>query len=145
MFLDHINSLTERRKSVATTYLSVNAAITAALAFILKDGRLVGLPEQASALALLAAGVIGTSLWRRLTRQHSVLIRWWYEQLRSLERRMSASSGLITKEYNELYSEASRSKPIVGLTRYEINLTWLFTVIYVLFAIGIIVTGQVLI
>jgi hypothetical protein len=135
-FLDHVADLANRRQSVTTTYLSVNTAISAALAFLFRDGDLAGPVEQISAVALLVAGLVASSLWRNLIGQYSVLISWWYEQLRILESASSQGSGLITKEYNRWYVNEPGTKSI-GLTRYETRLTWLFTVVYLLFGLGI--------
>jgi hypothetical protein len=138
-FLDHVAGLANRRQSVTTTYLSVNTVITAALAFLFRDGSLAGLVEQLSAIALLVAGLVASSLWRTLIGQYSVLIGWWYEQLRVLEDGMSGGSELITKEYNRWYVKEP-GKETIGLTRYETGLTWLFTIVYLSFGLGIVLT-----
>jgi hypothetical protein len=136
IFLDHVNGLATRRQSVSTTYLSVNTVISAAMAFLFRDGQLSGWIEQVSVLALLVAGFVASSLWRRLIRQYSLLIGWWYEQLRALENTMSAGSKAITKEYDRWYLK-EQDKAAIGLTRYETGLTWLFTAMYALFSLGI--------
>jgi hypothetical protein len=123
-FLDHVVGLADRRQSVTTTYLSVNTAITAAAAFLFRDGDLAGPVERISAMALLVAGLVASSLWRTLIGQYSLLIGWWYEQLRTLEGNMSGTGGLITKEYDRWYVKEPGKKTI-GLTRYETGLTWL--------------------
>jgi hypothetical protein len=139
LFLDQIHRLTDRRQTVTTAYLTVNAAIVGALAFLFKEGYMPGWPQQASALALFAAGLVACDLWRRLILQYSTLLDWWYEQLRALEERVSECSGLIGKEYAELYG-GGQGGSRVGLTRYQIGLTWLFTAIYGIFALSILVT-----
>jgi hypothetical protein len=136
LFFDHVNGLMERRTSVTTTYLSVNAAIIAALAFLFKDGQLSSLQEKTSALLLIFAGFVASILWSVLIRQHSILVGWWYEQLRGLESAMPESTKLITEEYNNLYFD-TRGKAKVGLTQYELGLALLFAVTYVLFSLGI--------
>jgi hypothetical protein len=138
IFLERADNLANRRQSVTTTYLSVNTAITAAIAFLFRNGYLAGWVEQASALALLIAGLVASSLWRTLIGQYSVLIGWWYEQLRLLEGTMPAGSKLITKEYDRWYV-GEPGKATIGLTRYETGLTWLFTAVYVLFGLGILI------
>jgi hypothetical protein len=138
LFLHHVVGLTERRQAVTTTYLSVNIALTAAVAFLFKDGQLSGWVEQVSTLALLAAGIYASSLWRKLIGQYSTLIGWWYEQLRGLEDGMFEGSKSLTKEYDRWHSE-NQGRAAVGLTRYETGLTWLFTVVYVLFFVGTLV------
>lgn len=135
LFLNHVVGLTERRQTVTTTYLSVNAAITAAVAFLFKDGQLSGWVEQVSTMALLAAGIYASDLWRRLIRQHSTLIGWWYEQLRALEGSMGQGSKSLTNEYDKWHSE-EQGKTAIGLTRYETGLTWLFTTLYLSFFVG---------
>ena len=139
LFLEQVNKLTERRQKVTATYLSVNAAIVGVISFVLKDVQMVGWGKHLSALMLLIAGVIICDLWRRLIKQYSTLLGWWYEQLRTIEENMSESSKLLTKEYQELYTDKHRKIPI-GLTRYETRLTWIFTGIYIIFGVVILVS-----
>lgn len=84
LFLEQVNKLTERRQKVTATYLSVNAAIVGAIAFVLKDVQMISWGKHLSALMLLIAGVIICDLWRRLIRQYSTLLGWWYTQLRAI-------------------------------------------------------------
>lgn len=129
LFLSQVNTLTERRQKVTTTYLSVNAAIIGMITFVLKDVQIIGWGKNLSVLILLLAGIVTCDLWRRLIRQYSTSIGWWYTQLRNLEKDMSDSNKLLTKEYQELYSTKSKTTPI-GMTRYEAILTYIFTTIY---------------
>ncbi len=138
LFLDQVNKLIERRQTVTATYLSVNAAIVGAVAFIFKDIDTLEGGEQVSALVLLVSGLVACDLWRRLINQYSALLKWWYEQLRALEDAMPESSKLLTKEYDDLYGGKSGKAPI-GLTRYEVRLTRLLTVVYVAFGFVILV------
>jgi len=135
-FFSYTDKLMERRKSVTTTYLTVNTAITTAMAFLLRDAQLSRLPERLSILFLLLFGIVASALWFTLIRQHSTLIGWWYAKLRVLESNLDNSSRLINKEYDELYSK-ERSNNRLGLTRYEISLSVLFGVIYIVFALGV--------
>jgi hypothetical protein len=136
--LDQIDKLTQRRQSITTTYLSVNAALTGAIAFLFKDGSLPGITSQVSVLALLFSGVVACGLWRRLIMHYSTLTDWWYEQIRSLENKLTESSKLITKEYQDLYFKAKGRKKM-RITPYETALTWLFTAIYLIFGLAILV------
>lgn len=138
LFLAQINSLMDRRQTVTTTYLSVTTAIIGAVAFLFKDGQLSNWPQQTSVLILLLSGIIACTLWRALITQYSTLLGWWYQQLRILEEVIPNSSQLITKEYQELYLKKHNRAPI-GLTRYETQLTWLFTTIYVVFGCAILI------
>jgi len=132
-----INKLTERRQSVSSIYLSVNAAIMTAIAFWVKNSPMMGWKQQASLLLLLVAGIVASDLWRRLIMQYSTLLDWWYKQIRNVEETLQESNKIFSREYQELYSGEHRKIPI-GLTRYEIRLTWLFTILYVIFAFSII-------
>lgn len=136
ILLNQINILTERRQTVTTTYLSVTTAITAAIAFLFKDGQLAGWIQQLSVLVLLFAGLAACALWRRLITQYSTVLNWWYIQLRALENTLPANSKIISKEYQDLYLN-KEGKPTIGLTRYESRLTWLFTLVYFIFGCAI--------
>lgn len=139
LFLEYVNKLMERRQMVTTTYLSVNAAIVGALAFLLKDVPMPHWAYQVSALALLFAGVIACDLWRRLIIQYKTLLSWWYGQLRDLEDRMPENTKLVNREYEALYL-VKIDKKRVGLTRYETRLTWIFTALYVGFGLSLLAT-----
>ena len=134
MLMEQIRHLNDRRQTVTATYLSVNAALIGLMAFLFKDGQVPTLSAQISFLALLVSGVVACSLWRRLIAQLSTLIDWWYQQLRLLEMDDPQSKKLITREYQELYTQ-KKGKAVIGLTRYETSLTWLFTVIYIIFCL----------
>lgn len=136
LFLDYVVKMTERRGTITTTYLSVNAAIAGALGLIFRDIQPHVWGQQLAGLVLLLAGIIACNLWRRLINQYSILMKWWYEKLRILEPSMPNSSQLLVKEFKELY-QASSGKPSIGLTHYETQLTWLFTALYILFGIAI--------
>ena len=134
-----MNNLSARRQNVTTTYLSVNAALVGAMAFLFKDGQLSNLSAQISSLMLLSSGIIACGLWRRLVVQYSTQIDWWYKQLRELESKIPHSKKLITKEFSELYQQQNRGKKFTGMTRHEKRLTWLFTVVYIVFGISIVI------
>lgn len=137
--LDQANKLADRRQAITTTYLSVNAALTGAIAFLFKDGRLPDVASQVTVLALLFSGVMACGLWRRLIKHYSTLTGWWYEQIRSLENQLPGGNKLVTKEYQELYFK-QKGKRDTRITPYETNLTWLFTSIYLVFSLAIQVT-----
>ena len=137
-FLDLVNHLSERRQTVTATYLSVNAALIGALAFLLQDGALPDWQQRTAVLVLFGAGIVACDLWRRIIKQYNVLLGWWYEQLHSLEEALPDSSRLIKREYEQLYARKVGRRPL-GLSRYERRLTWVFTAAYVLFALVIVV------
>lgn len=142
LFVNQVNKLTERRQAVTSTYLSVNAAIVGAIAFILKDVSMIDWGKQLSVLMLLVAGVIACTLWRKLINQYSDLLSWWYTQLRQFEIEIQDNPKLLTREYQEVYQDATRKVPM-GITRYETRLTWIFTGIYSCF--GLVIVSALLI
>ena len=139
LFLEQVNKLAERRQSVTSTYLTVNAAIIGAVAFLFQDGYVSGWTQQGAVLVLFVAGIAACDIWRRLIAQHSTLLKWWFERLHDLEDAMEKSSKLIKQEYEALYAKKKGRAPI-GLTRHETRLTWVFTVVYVVFGLAIVVT-----
>ena len=138
LFFDHVNSLIERRKSVTTTYLSVNTAVTAAIAFLFKDAQLQGWTQRSSALILLVAGLVACTLWRRLIQHYSTMIGWWYGRLRYLEGQLQETSKSITEEYNQQI--APPGKVTTRLSAHELRLVNLFMIMYSLFSIGILLS-----
>ena len=61
--LEQVNKFAERRQAIATIYLSVNAALTTAIAFLFKDGSLTDVVSQFSAPALLFSGGCCHGTW----------------------------------------------------------------------------------
>ena len=138
LFLELVAKLAERRQAMTTIYISVNAAIVGAVAFLFKDAELPGWRQQAAVLILFGAGIIACDLWRRLLNQYKTLLSWWYKRLHVLETEIPECSGMIKQEYDNLYA-TKKGRPRLGLSRYEVRLTWLFTVVYGLFALAIVV------
>jgi hypothetical protein len=132
---EDVGKLMDRRQNVSTIYLSVNAAIVAAISFLIKDVPMVAWIQQAALLLMLISGIVVCDLWRRLLIQYNILSNWWYERLRELEDTMPENSKLVTREYQDLYL-VGKGKIRIGLTRYETNLTWLFTILYLAFALA---------
>ena len=138
LFLEQVNKLAERRQNVTSTYLAVNTAIVGAVAFLFRDGYIPGWSQQVTVLVLFIAGIVVCDLWRRLIKQYSQLLRWWFKKLHILEDAMEESHKLIKQEYNDLYAE-KKGRSHIGLTRYETRLTWVFTVMYVGFGLAIVI------
>lgn len=129
-----------RRQSVTSIYLSVNAAIIGALAYMLKGSHPLTLGQQVAMVLLMIAGIVACSLWRRLVLRYSALLDWWYAELRSLEQREPELGDLVNREFAAFYqrrktSADTRSRPELHLTVYESRLSWLFTVTYAVFTV----------
>ena len=138
----HTEKLLDRRQFTTSFYLSVNTGILAALGFLVKNTHLTGVWLIAAVLLLLVAGIVACFIWRSLLRQYAILLDWWYARLRELEVALPDSANLITREYQELYS-AAKDRPRahrIGMTQRETALTWVFTALYAVFALGVIVS-----
>jgi hypothetical protein len=62
LMLSRVNQLAERRQTVTTTYLSVNAALTGAIAFLFKDGSLSSIIAQVPVLLRLFSCMVACGL-----------------------------------------------------------------------------------
>ena len=139
--LDHVEKLTDRRQANTSFYLSVNTGIFAVIGLLIKDAPLAAEWLTGAILLLLIAGLIACFIWRSLLRQYEVLLGWWYARLREMEQSMPDAERLITREYVDLYADAE-DKPAVkriGMTQRELALNWIFTGLYLVFAIGMVV------
>jgi len=136
LYVDYVQKMAERRQSVTTIYLSVNAAIVAALSFLFKDVQMATWAYQASSFALLVSGFVACLLWRKQIMRYSELLGWWYAQLRELEKGGPEELRLFTREYADKYAATKGRRPM-GLTQQEVGLTWLFTVVYAVFGLVI--------
>lgn len=135
LFLELTDRLAERRQTVTTTFVSLNAAIGASAGLILASGQLPQLGRNISVTGLLVAGIVICSLWRHLVIRYSELLGWWYGQLRGLEANMVDCTRLLTKEYVDLYTSQGTRRSF-SVTLYEVRLTWLMTAIYATFVLA---------
>lgn len=133
----HVEKLLDRRQLTTSFYLSVNTGIFAAIGLLVKDARLAEAWLTVAILLLLCAGFIACWIWRSLLRQYYILLDWWYARLRDLEAADPDSARLVTQEYEEFYAVEARSVKRIGMTKLERRLNWVFTGLYVAFAVGI--------
>ncbi|MGB1275873.1 MAG: RipA family octameric membrane protein [Nannocystaceae bacterium] len=136
---EHANRLMSRRQSATTVYLSVNSAILAALAYMLKGGHPLTIGQKVAMVLLMVAGCVACIFWRRLIMRYSALLDWWYAELRDLEQEHRELGGIISREYQVFYTDTkkhadTRKRPRLRLTVQENQLTWLFTGIYIVFS-----------
>jgi hypothetical protein len=129
---EHVDKLTERRQTVTTTFISVNAAVVGAISFLIQGFTSVIWTTKLSIIILAISGIIACDLWRRLILQYSTLSAWWYGKLRQIESMDTQSDKLVSLEYEELY-KSNNNKLRLGLTRYEVRLTYLFMIIFLMF------------
>ena len=140
--LDHVEKLTDRRQANTSFYLSVNTGIFAVIGLLIKDAPLTAEWLTGAILMLLIAGLIACFIWRSLLRQYGILLGWWYTRLREMEQEMSDAERLVTREYRDLYTDdaGNPSSKLVGMTQRELMLNWVFTGLYAVFAVGIVVS-----
>ena len=129
---EHVDKLTERRQTVTTTFISVNAAVVGAISFLIQGFASLIWTTKLSIIILAISGIIACDLWRRLILQYSTLSAWWYGKLRQIESMDTQSDKLVSLEYEELY-RSNNNKLKLGLTRYEVRLTYLFMTIFLMF------------
>jgi hypothetical protein len=134
---DHVEKLLDRRQLTTSFYFSVNTGIFAAVGLLVKDALLPAEWLTGSVLLLLCAGFIACWIWRSLLRQYYILLDWWYARLRDLEAADPDSARLVTQEYEEFYAAEAKSARRLGMTKLERRLNWVFTSLYVVFAVGI--------
>jgi hypothetical protein len=140
LFVESTQFLTERRQAAAQTYLTINTAIFAVLAFLVKDVGFRGWWLVLVSLPMFAIGVIICGLWERMILQYKQLINWRYEQLKQIEAKpeMTGSHQFYLKEASEFYKPSPRSEHF-GFSRLERHLPRLFLWTYCLYAIGLII------
>jgi hypothetical protein len=133
LLFDSTERLVERRREVTQTFLAVNAAISAVVAFLAKDLSLGGTRLAAVTIPLFFTGMIACRVWRRTIRSYEALIDWRYRQLRRMERRRFVGSyRLFGKEWDAIY--APRPRRTFGFSGLEAMVPQVF---FGLHALGI--------
>lgn len=133
--IEEIERLNQRRQTVSTNYLTVNTAIIAVVAFLGANNTFTGNLQVFALLIIFLVGLLVSELWRRLVNQHTALLNWWYSALRDIEREFDEPARIYTREYAELYENGAAKHP-PSLARYERALTYVFSAIYLLFALA---------
>jgi hypothetical protein len=138
--MTHVEKLLDRRQTTTSFYLTVNTGILAVIGLLLTGSEFTQDWLPLSILLLSGAGLIACWIWRSLLHQYKTLLGWWYARLRELEASMPGSARLVTREYEELYAGTEAWKPSqrIGMTKLELALNWVFTALYVAFALAIV-------
>ena len=137
LFLGHVYKLAERCMTGIASYLSANAALTGALAFLFKNDHPSGLVSLVSALIFLYSGVILWGLWGRIVTHYSALMDRRYIQRRVLKVIIPIRK-MITTKYQKLFTN-KQSNRTIGIVCYQTSLTWLCTITYLVF--GLVIPG----
>ena len=80
-FLDNTLHLSERRQAATQTYITVNTAIFAILALLVKEAGLKGWYLVGATLPLFLVGILACLIWYKIITQYNELIDLRYRQL----------------------------------------------------------------
>ncbi len=136
-FAESTQHLSERRQTTTQTYLTVNTAIFAILAFLVKDAGFRGWELVAVSLPLFAVGVLACLIWRSIISQYKDLIGWRYKQLKAMEQALSGSHQMYVKEDEEFFQDQPKAK-VISFSGKEIWLPYLCLILYVVYGIGLV-------
>lgn len=130
-FAETTQLLADRRQAATQVYLSVNTAIFALIAFLLKDAGLEGRMLAFLTLPLFAVGVFACIIWYKLIHRYKRLISWRYEQLMAMEKLLPDSFQMHSKE-QEAFFALHQGKERFGFSTLE---GWLPRVILALYIV----------
>jgi len=136
-FAQSTQFLTDKRQSATQTYLTVNSAIFAVLAFLIKDLEFKNWDLVIITIPLFTAGMLVCWIWKKLILQYKELIRWRFDQLMKMEKAMPDSYQMYIKEWEDFY-KTQPGKEKFGFSRLEIILPILFMSLYFIFLGGLI-------
>jgi hypothetical protein len=136
LFVGSTQHLSERRQAATQTYLSVNTAIFAILALLVKEAGLKGGTLVGVSLPLFLVGILACLIWHRIIMQYKELIGWRYDQLMAMERAMPESHQIYVKESEEFFKPRQEKKKF-GFSRLEVWLPRLFLVLYLIYGTGL--------
>lgn len=136
LFVESTQHLSERRQAATQTYLTVNTAVFAILALLVKEAGLKGWYLVGVCLPLFLVGILACLMWSKVVSQYKALIGWRYDQLMAMERGISGSSQIYIKEWEEFFKPKQEKK--FGFSRLEVWLPRLFLVLYLMYATGLI-------
>jgi hypothetical protein len=139
-FAEDTQKLSERRQNTSQTYVTVNAAIFAVLALLIKDVGFRGWTLVLTALPLFSTGVLLCFIWQKIIIQHKLLIGWRYDQLKEMEKVIAGSFQMYIKEWEDFF------KPRQGKERFSFSLLdiWmprLFLILYLIYGIGLVIAA----
>ncbi|MFQ5771985.1 MAG: hypothetical protein ACE5HX_15730 [bacterium] len=137
-FAESTQYLSDKRHTATQTYLSVNSAIFAVLAFLVKEGGFASWKLLLTCAPLFVVGILACWLWYKLITQYKSLINWRYEQLMQMEKTMPDCFQMYIKEWQEFF-KPQQGRDKFGFSRLEVWLPRLFLGLYILFGMGLII------
>ncbi len=131
LLFESTDRLVQRRRETTQVFFAVNAALSAVIAFLIKDLSLPGQRLWLVIVPLFLVGMIASQLWRRTIEQYSALVDWRYRQIRRMERRAFVGNyRIFTREWDAIYApKALRTFSFSGL---EGAVTYVFFVLHLL-------------
>jgi len=139
LLFESTDRLVQRRRETTQVFFGVNAALSAVIAFLVKDLALHGPRLSLVTVPLFIMGMVASQLWRRTIEQYAALIDWRYRQIRRMERRgFVGSYRLFNREWESIY--APRPPGAFGFSGLEGAVPHVFMMLHVLgvcFAIAV--------
>ncbi len=139
--------LSDRRQTVSNIYLSANALLASGIALLAVQSPNTELPLSPLYLILLivGGGIIFCREWWLLIQTYSELVKLRIDLLKELEGRDEFDTLIkIYHREDELYDpkirQEQKRKPLFGFSRIERRLPILFSGLYVLTLLGVIVS-----
>lgn len=137
-FAETTQHLSERRQAATQTYLTVNTAIFAVLAFLIKDAGFRGWDLVLVSLPLFMVGILACFIWYKIITQYKELIGWRYDQLMAIEQAMPESHKMYLKEWEDFFKPQQQKKRF-GFSRLEVWLPRFFLILYAVYGAGLVV------
>jgi hypothetical protein len=132
--------ISDRRETINNIYLSVNSVLLGAIALLVQQGGLKDVVFSAVAVFIAIAGLAITRDWKKLVHNYRELLRLRFEALKELEQREDFPGVVkIYQRETKLYGDG---KGLFGFSPVEIKLPGLFSTLYII-AIVAIVVGSV--
>jgi hypothetical protein len=134
--------LSERRQAASQTYLTINTAIFAVIAFLIKDAGFRGWTLALVSLPLFAVGSLVCIIWQKIVAQYKALIGWRYDQLMAFEDSpaLKGNYRLYRKEWEDFFQHR-QGKERFGFSRLELWLPRLFLALYIAYGVGLVVAN----
>jgi hypothetical protein len=134
-FAESTQHLSDRRQSATQTYLTVNTAIFAVLAFLIKDAGFQGWTLVLVSIPLFFVGVLACGIWHKIITQYKALIGWRYDQLMLMEKNMPDSHQMYVKEWEDFFKPRLGDEKF-GFSKLEIWLPRFFLGLYLVYGAG---------
>ena len=131
LLFESTDRLVQRRRETTQVFFAVNAALSAVIAFLLKDLALPGQKLWLLIVPLFFVGMIASQLWRKTIEQYASLIDWRYRQIRRMERKAFVGSyRVFTREWEAIY--APKKPGSFGFSALESAVPHVFFVLHLL-------------